>query len=87
MRKVRRKLKNRQSAHESRQRKKEYIDGLEDRVERCTSTNRMLQKKVAVLEEQNKSLLSQLRRLQGIVKGLNPTALQAGCVMVSGWGY
>jgi hypothetical protein len=82
LRKVRRKLKNRQSAHESRQRKKEYVDGLEERVEKCTLNNRMLQKKVTNLEEQNRSLLSQLRRLQKMVKTYNPSLLQAGCVMV-----
>ena len=72
------------SAKESRQRKKEYIDGLEERVERCTKTNQTLQAKVFDLEKQNESLLKQLRRLQQMVSRFNPTVTQAGtCVMVS----
>ena len=87
MKRVRRKIKNRQSAHDSRRRKKEYVDGLEERVERSTEANRVLQKKVGLLQEQNKSLISQLRRLQKMVAQYNPSALQAGaCVMVSVMG-
>lgn len=84
LKRVQRKIKNKISAKESRQRKKEYIDGLEERVERCTKTNQKLQAKVFDLEKQNESLLKQLRRLQHIVSRFNPTVTQAGtCVMVS----
>ena len=56
---------------------------MEERVERCTTTNRTLQKKVGDLEKQNKSLTSELKRLQKVVMRYNPSALQAGtCVMV-----
>lgn len=84
LKRVRRKIKNRQSAHDSRRRKKEYVDGLEERVERSTEANRVLQKKVSLLQEQNRTLIGQLRRLQKMVAQYNPSALQAGaCVMVS----
>jgi len=53
-------------------------------VEHCTLTNQRLQAKVLDLENQNQSLLKQLKRLQQIVLQYNPTITKAGtCVMVS----
>ena len=87
LKRVRRKIKNRQSAYDSRRRKKEYVDGLEERVERSTEANHALQQQVGRLQEQNKMLIGQLRRLQKLVAQYNPSALQAGaCVMVSVMG-
>lgn len=84
LKRVRRKIKNRQSAYDSRRRKKEYVDGLEERVERSSEANRALQQKVGRLQEQNRMLIGQLRRLQKMVAQYNPSALQAGaCMMVS----
>ncbi|GCC45496.1 hypothetical protein chiPu_0029892, partial [Chiloscyllium punctatum] len=53
LKKVRRKIRNKQSAQESRRRKKEYIDGLESRVAACTAQNQELQKQVLKLEHHN----------------------------------
>ncbi|XP_077384405.1 cyclic AMP-responsive element-binding protein 3-like protein 4 [Festucalex cinctus] len=68
LKKVRRKIRNKQSAQDSRRRRKEYIDGLEDRAAACSAQNKDLQKKVEQLEKHNMSLLTQLRHLQSLVK-------------------
>ncbi len=54
------------------------MDGLEHRVEKSTRINHQLQNKVHSLETQNKSLLSQLRKLQALVADHYPSRLQAG---------
>ncbi|XP_046377939.2 cyclic AMP-responsive element-binding protein 3-like protein 3 isoform X1 [Haliotis rufescens] len=64
---IRRKIRNKVSAKESRKRKMEYVDGLEQRVKLCTSENQNLHKKVNALEKQNVSLLTQLKKLQMMV--------------------
>jgi len=80
---VRRKIRNKASAQESRKKKKEYVDGLEHRVSLCTKQNRDLQKKVNQLENTNQSLLSQLKKLQNLVSKTTSKTAQAGtCVMV-----
>lgn len=80
---VRRKIRNKASAQESRRKKKIYIDGLEERVQICTKQNLALQKKMQKLEKENQSLLSQLKRLQAMVTGGSNKPAQAGtCVMV-----
>ncbi|XP_077325364.1 cyclic AMP-responsive element-binding protein 3-like protein 2 isoform X1 [Lithobates pipiens] len=69
LKKIRRKIKNKISAQESRRKKKEYMDSLEKRVENCSSENSDLRKKVEVLETANRTLLQQLQRLQTMVAG------------------
>ncbi|XP_037078905.1 cyclic AMP-responsive element-binding protein 3-like protein 3 [Pollicipes pollicipes] len=78
LKRIRRKIRNKMSAQDSRKRKKEYIDGLEDRVRMCTAENQDLHKRIKRLESQNgqlsaqntsltthnETLSSQLRRLQ-----------------------
>jgi len=67
LKRIRRKIRNKISAQDSRKRKKEYIDGLEDRVKACTDENQQLQKRIRTLEQQNDNLLSQMRRFQSMV--------------------
>ncbi|XP_067583990.1 cyclic AMP-responsive element-binding protein 3-like protein 4 isoform X2 [Pseudorca crassidens] len=83
LKKVRRKIRNKQSAQDSRRRKKEYIDGLESRVAACSAQNQELQKKVQELERHNVSLVTQLRQLQMlIVQTSNKAAQTSTCVLI-----
>ncbi|XP_074481968.1 cyclic AMP-responsive element-binding protein 3-like protein 2 [Sebastes fasciatus] len=69
LKKIRRKIKNKISAQESRRKKKEYMDALEKKVETCSNENNELRRKVETLECTNKSLLQQLQSLQALVAG------------------
>ncbi|XP_069006032.1 cyclic AMP-responsive element-binding protein 3-like protein 3-A [Embiotoca jacksoni] len=83
LKKIRRKIRNKQSAQESRKKKKEYIDGLESRMTACNAHNHELQRKVSQLEKCNMSLMEQLRRLQALVMNTSNKPAQTGtCVMV-----
>ncbi|KAM7017547.1 cAMP responsive element binding protein 3-like 3 like [Tautogolabrus adspersus] len=83
LKRIRRKIRNKQSAQESRKKKKVYVDGLENRVAICTAHNLELQKKVQLLQKQNISLIEQLRKLQGIVKmSTMKASTTSTCVMV-----
>ncbi|XP_062848636.1 cyclic AMP-responsive element-binding protein 3-like protein 4 [Trichomycterus rosablanca] len=83
LKKVRRKIRNKQSAQDSRRRKKEYIDGLEGRVAACSEQNKELQRTVEQLEKNNISLIAQLRKLQALVKRTATKAAQTGtCIMI-----
>lgn len=83
LKRIRRKIRNKQSAQESRKRKKEYVDGLETRVKNCTSENIKLQKKVQSLEKEQKSLLEQIKHLQAIVSSTTGKSVQTNtCFMV-----
>ncbi|XP_004619563.2 cyclic AMP-responsive element-binding protein 3-like protein 3 isoform X1 [Sorex araneus] len=83
LKKIRRKIRNKQSAQESRKKKKEYIDGLETRMSACTAQNQELQRKVLHLEKQNLSLLEQLKKLQATVLQSTGKSAQTGtCIAV-----
>ncbi|XP_074709333.1 cyclic AMP-responsive element-binding protein 3-like protein 4 isoform X3 [Strix uralensis] len=58
LKKVRRKIRNKQSAQDSRRRKKEYLDGLESRAAACSALNQELRRKVQELEKHNGSCSS-----------------------------
>ncbi|XP_012542686.2 light-inducible protein CPRF2 [Monomorium pharaonis] len=82
LKRIRRKIRNKISAQDSRKRKKEYVDGLEDRVKKCTQENETLLKRIKVLQSQNQSLAGQLKRLQAIIQKSNKSAQPATCLMV-----
>ncbi|XP_029470108.1 cyclic AMP-responsive element-binding protein 3-like protein 3 isoform X2 [Rhinatrema bivittatum] len=83
LKKIRRKIRNKQSAQESRKKKKEYIDGLESRMSACTTQNHELHRKVLQLEKQNSSLLEQLKKLQSLVlQSTNKPAQTGTCIVV-----
>lgn len=67
LKRIRRKIRNKVSAQDSRKRKKEYLDSMEDRVRQCTEENDELHKRIEQLESQNKTLASQLKRLHQII--------------------
>ncbi|XP_056281216.1 cyclic AMP-responsive element-binding protein 3-like protein 2 [Pseudoliparis swirei] len=88
LKKIRRKIKNKISAQESRRKKKEYMDALEKKVETCSNENNELRRKVENLECTNKSLLQQLQSLQAMVAGKVPKSCRmagtqtSSCLMV-----
>lgn len=60
-----------------------YVGGLESRVLKYTAQNMELQNKVQLLEEQNLSLLHQLRKLQAMVIEIsNKTSSSSTCILV-----
>ncbi|XP_036297628.1 cyclic AMP-responsive element-binding protein 3-like protein 4 isoform X2 [Pipistrellus kuhlii] len=83
LKKVRRKIRNKQSAQDSRRRKKEYIEGLESKVAACSVQNQELQKKIQELERHNMSLVTQLRQLQMLITQTSNKAAQTStCVLI-----
>ncbi|XP_049610657.1 cyclic AMP-responsive element-binding protein 3-like protein 1 isoform X2 [Syngnathus scovelli] len=69
LKRVRRKIKNKISAQESRRKKKEYVECLEKKVENYTLENGDLWRKVDNLETANRTLLQQLQKLQSLISG------------------
>ncbi len=67
LKRIRRKIRNKVSAQDSRKRKKEYMENMEDRVRQCSEENDELHKRIAQLESQNKTLASQLKRVHQII--------------------
>ncbi|GIY66650.1 cyclic AMP response element-binding protein A [Caerostris darwini] len=70
LKKIRRKIKNKISAQESRRKKKEYMDALEKKVEVLSCENLEYKKKLDTLEGSNKSLMSQLQNLQALLNDM-----------------
>ena len=68
LKKVRRKIKNKISAQESRRKKKEYMDGLERRVTMLTNENSSYRDRLTALEDKNRELLKELQRLQTLLE-------------------
>lgn len=82
LKKVRRKIKNKISAQESRRKKKEYMEALEKKVDNYAADNNGLKKKIASLEMANRSLIIQVQKLQGLVAskvGKNVTSSTKYC--------
>lgn len=83
LKRIRRKIRNKISAQDSRKRKKEYIDGLEERVKQCTEENIHLVKRIKALQTQNQTLVTQMKKLQTVLaRGTGKAAQPATCLMV-----
>lgn len=84
LKRIRRKIRNKISAQDSRKRKKEYIDGLEERVKQCTDENGTLLKRIKMLQNQNHDLMSKMKKLQMLLNkaGSSKTAQPATCLMI-----
>ncbi|XP_038049236.1 cyclic AMP-responsive element-binding protein 3-like protein 2 isoform X2 [Patiria miniata] len=87
LKKIRRKIKNKISAQESRRKKKEYVEALERKMETYTQENSDLKRKLQSMESTNRTLAAQLQKLQSIVnkvtKPLKANSTQSGtCLMV-----
>lgn len=68
LKKIRRKIKNKISAQESRRKKKEYMDGLERRVTLLTNENSSYRDRLNSLEDRNRELMKELQRLQALLQ-------------------
>lgn len=83
LKRIRRKIRNKISAQDSRKRKKEYVDGLEERVKKCTDENQTLIKRIKLLQTQNQNLINQMKKMQNLLtKGGNKSVQPATCLMV-----
>uniref|UniRef100_A0A3P9JKI7 BZIP domain-containing protein n=1 Tax=Oryzias latipes TaxID=8090 RepID=A0A3P9JKI7_ORYLA len=83
LKKIRRKIRNKRSAQESRKKKREYVDSLEGRMSACSAHNLQLQRKIQHLEETNNALLEQLSRLQALIPNSPSKTIGRGtCVLV-----
>lgn len=97
LKRIRRKIRNKISAQDSRKRKKEYVDGLEERVRKCTDENQSLIKRIKLLQSQNHNLMNQMKKMQTLltkngggggagagtaVGGGNKSVQPATCLMV-----
>ncbi|XP_054889742.1 cyclic AMP-responsive element-binding protein 3-like protein 3-B [Poeciliopsis prolifica] len=83
LKKIRRKIRNKRSAQESRKKKREYVDRLEGRMAACSAQNLELQRKIQKLEETNNALLEQLSRLQALLPNSSCKTTNRGtCILV-----
>ncbi|XP_019712203.1 LOW QUALITY PROTEIN: cyclic AMP-responsive element-binding protein 3-like protein 3-A [Hippocampus comes] len=78
LKKIRRKIRNKRSAQESRKKK-----SLEERMSACSAHNLQLQRKIHRLEETNNALLEQLSQLQALLPNSSSKTTQRGtCLLV-----
>ncbi|CAG9857776.1 unnamed protein product [Phyllotreta striolata] len=82
LKRIRRKIRNKISAQESRKRKKEYVDDLEAKVRRGLDENKTLQQRCERLRKHNRLLAERVKRLQSFVCGGASKAAPSTCLMV-----
>ncbi|CAG07747.1 unnamed protein product [Tetraodon nigroviridis] len=83
LKKIRRKIRNKRSAQESRRKRRDYVDSLEGRMSACSANNLELQRKIQQLEETNNALLEQLSQLQALLpKSLSSSTHKRTCILV-----
>nr|XP_023015363.1 cyclic AMP-responsive element-binding protein 3-like protein 3-A isoform X1 [Leptinotarsa decemlineata] len=83
LKRIRRKIRNKISAQDSRKRKKEYVDGLEERVKRGSEENKNLLQRVRALQKQNKTLIAHVNKLQALIcNSTTSKATPSTCLMV-----
>ncbi|XP_061835797.1 cyclic AMP-responsive element-binding protein 3-like protein 3-B [Nerophis lumbriciformis] len=83
LKKIRRKIRNKRSAQESRKKKREYVDSLEERMSACSAHNLQLQRKIQQLEETNNALLEHLSQLHTMLPTSSNKPTQRGtCLLV-----
>ncbi|XP_047497364.1 cyclic AMP response element-binding protein A-like isoform X2 [Penaeus chinensis] len=68
LKKIRRKIKNKISAQESRRKKKEYMDALERKVEKLSSENIESKRRIEILQASNSQLMLEVQRLQSMIE-------------------
>ena len=82
LKRIRRKIRNKISAQDSRKRKKEYVDQLEEKARRTNEENEIFKKRVKVLNRENTKLCEQLKKLQELLFSTSSKATPATCLMI-----
>lgn len=82
LKRIRRKIRNKISAQDSRKRKKEYVDGLEEKVKQYSDENNQLIKNVRTLKTENELLRAAMKRLQNTIAPSGTPAPPATCLLV-----
>ncbi|KAK7574043.1 hypothetical protein V9T40_011234 [Parthenolecanium corni] len=83
LKRIRRKIRNKISAQDSRRRKKEHLDNLEEQVKRTSEENAHLMKRIKTLESQRLTLAAQIRKLQAsLARCSGQTAQPSTCLLV-----
>ncbi|XP_031570723.1 uncharacterized protein LOC116305041 [Actinia tenebrosa] len=80
LKRIRRKIKNKLSAQESRRKKKEYVESLEKRVDYVNSENSVLREQVDSLNNTVRSLLKELKRIQGTTSKISRGTQSGTCL-------
>lgn len=81
LKRLRRKVKNKMSAAQSRQKRREYLVGLEERIEIMTQENTTLRDQVSKLQQENSQIRSQLTTLQSYIQDQPPTSVTPSDVL------
>ncbi|GJQ68164.1 hypothetical protein Trydic_g10732 [Trypoxylus dichotomus] len=83
LKRIRRKIRNKISAQDSRKRKKEYVDKLEEKAKRTSEENEFLKKRIKLLRKQNGKLMEQMRKLQTLLFNTSSSkATPTTCLMI-----
>ncbi|KAF5276703.1 hypothetical protein FQA39_LY06507 [Lamprigera yunnana] len=83
LKRIRRKIRNKISAQDSRKRKKEYVDGLEERIKQGAEEKKILMNRVKHLQQQNNRLIAQMNKLQALVFNTSGTkATPTTCLLI-----
>ncbi|KRT83744.1 hypothetical protein AMK59_4501 [Oryctes borbonicus] len=83
LKRIRRKIRNKISAQDSRKRKKEYVDKLEEKAKRTSEENEFLKKRIKLLRKQNGRLMEQMRKLQTLLFNTSSSkATPTTCLMI-----
>ena len=69
LKKIRRKIRNKLSAQDSRKRKREYLDSMEDRVKVCNDENEQLKEKIQVLQYSENDMHYVIKKLEFVHRG------------------
>ena len=77
IKRIRRKIRNKKSAHESRRRKKEFVEGLQEEFQSVKDENASLRKRVVQLEGQNSQLKSHVAKLKAFISAASQRTAQA----------
>ncbi|XP_068605019.1 cyclic AMP-responsive element-binding protein 3-like protein 3-A [Brachionichthys hirsutus] len=78
LKKIRRKIRNKRSAQESRKNRREYVDSLEGRMAACSANNFLLQRRIQELQETNNVLMEQLSQLQAFLPNRSNRTKRSG---------